>query len=160
MRKSLEFAEIRGRLQDAEVELAELRQSAPESPPQPLVHRSGERWLVLEMLPEVRSVFQISSDGVHGDLSVRGKMSRKWTDAVRAEGVDSTGHCLHGSVVQQQSSYQGLEGKRPASLGLDVSEEHSRSSINLFMTSRRRQRQSCRLFEVLARMFLSTVHLV
>ena len=31
-----------------------------------------------------------SSARVHGDLSVRDILSRKWTDAVRAEGVDST----------------------------------------------------------------------
>ena len=53
MRKSLEFAEIRRRLQDAEVELAKLRQSAPKRPPEPLVLRSRERWLALEMPPEV-----------------------------------------------------------------------------------------------------------
>ena len=53
VRKSLEFAEIRGRLQDAEVELVKLRQSVPKSSPQPVVLRSGERWLVLEILPEV-----------------------------------------------------------------------------------------------------------
>ena len=53
VRKSLEFAEIRGRLQDAEVELVRLRPSVPKSSSQPLVLRSGERWLVLEMLPEV-----------------------------------------------------------------------------------------------------------
>ena len=52
VRKSLEFAEIRGRLQDAEVELVKLHQSVPKSPPEPLVLRSGERWLVLEMQPE------------------------------------------------------------------------------------------------------------
>ena len=49
VRKSLEFPEIRGRLQDAEVELVKLRQVHPK----PLVLRSGERWLVLEVLPEV-----------------------------------------------------------------------------------------------------------
>ena len=70
---------------------------------------------------------------------MRGKTPRKWTDAVRAEGVDSTDHGLQGSVV---------------------SEEHSRWWINLFMTSRRWQRESCRMLQVLARMFLSTVHLV
>ena len=43
VRKSLEFAEIRRRLRSAK-----LRQSAPKSPPEPLVLRSGERWLVLE----------------------------------------------------------------------------------------------------------------
>ena len=53
VRKSLEFAEIRGRLQDAEVELVKLRQSVPKSLSEPLVLRSGERWLVLEMLPHV-----------------------------------------------------------------------------------------------------------
>ena len=53
VRKSLEFAEIRRRLQNAEVERVKLRQSVPKSPPEPLVHRSGERWLVLEMPPEV-----------------------------------------------------------------------------------------------------------
>ena len=42
VRKSLEFAEIRRRLQDAEVERVKLRQSAPKSPPEPLVLRSGE----------------------------------------------------------------------------------------------------------------------
>ena len=75
-------------------------------------------------------------------------MSRKWTDAVRAEGVDSTdrrlqGHDrgLQGSVVRQQSSYQGLQEKRAASLASGVSEEHSRSSMNLFMTSRQWQRE-------------------
>ena len=52
-RKNLEFAEIRGRLQDAEVELVKLRQSVPKSPPEPLVLRSGERWLVLEMPPQI-----------------------------------------------------------------------------------------------------------
>ena len=52
-RKSLEFAEIRQRLQDAEVELIKLCQSVPKSPSKPLVLRSGERRLVLEMLPEV-----------------------------------------------------------------------------------------------------------
>ena len=40
------------------------------------------------------------------------------------------------------------------------SEDHCRSSINLFMTSLRLQRESCRLFQILARMILSTVHLV
>ena len=53
VRKSLDFAEIRRRLQDAEVELAKLRHSAPKSLPEPLVLRSGERWLVLEVPPEV-----------------------------------------------------------------------------------------------------------
>ena len=53
VRKSLEFAEIRRRLQDAEVEPVKLRQSVPKSPPEPLVLRSGVRWLVLEMPPEV-----------------------------------------------------------------------------------------------------------
>ena len=42
MRKSLEFAEILGRLQDAEVKLVKLRQSVPKSPSKPLVLRSGE----------------------------------------------------------------------------------------------------------------------
>ena len=37
----------------AEVELVKLRQSVPKSPPEPLVLRSGERWLVLEMPLEV-----------------------------------------------------------------------------------------------------------
>ena len=46
--KSLEFAEIRVRLQDAELKLVKLRQSS-----EPLVLSSGERWLVLEMQPEV-----------------------------------------------------------------------------------------------------------
>ena len=54
-----------------------------------LVLRSVERWLVLEMIPEV-DLSSRPSAGVHGDLSVRGKMSRKWTDAVCAEGVDAT----------------------------------------------------------------------
>ena len=53
VRMSLEFAETRRRLQDADVELVTLRQSAPKSPPEPLVLRSGERWLVLEVPPEV-----------------------------------------------------------------------------------------------------------
>ena len=53
VRKILEFAKIRRRLQDAEVERVKLRQSAPKSHPEPLVLRSGERWLVLEMPPEV-----------------------------------------------------------------------------------------------------------
>ena len=53
VRKSLKFAEIRRRLQDAEVELIKLRQSVPKSLSEPLVLRSGERWLVLEMPPEV-----------------------------------------------------------------------------------------------------------
>ena len=50
VRKSWEFAEIRRRLRDAEVELVKLRQRVPKSP---LVFRSGRRWLVLEMPPEV-----------------------------------------------------------------------------------------------------------
>ena len=58
VRKSLEFAEIRVRLQDAEVELVKLRQSVPKSSSEPLVLRSGERWLVLEMLPEVDLSFR------------------------------------------------------------------------------------------------------
>ena len=58
VRKSLEFAEIRRRLQDAEVELVKLRQSVPKSPSEPLVLRSGEKWLVLEMLPEVDLSFR------------------------------------------------------------------------------------------------------
>ena len=37
-----------------------------------------------------RSVVQGLSAGGHGDLDVRNNMSWKWTDAVRAEGVDST----------------------------------------------------------------------
>ena len=49
VRKSLEFAEIRVRLQDAEVKLVKLRQSVPKNLSEPLVLRSGERWLVLEM---------------------------------------------------------------------------------------------------------------
>ena len=53
VRKSLEFAEIRVRLQDAEVKLVKLRQSVPKSPPEPLVLTCGERWLVLEMLPDL-----------------------------------------------------------------------------------------------------------
>ena len=53
VRKSLEFAEIRRRLQDAEVELVKLRQSVPKSLPESLVLRSGERWWVLEVPPEV-----------------------------------------------------------------------------------------------------------
>ena len=54
VRESLEFAEIRRRLRDAEVERVKLRQSVPKSrPPEPLVLMSGERWLVLEMPPEV-----------------------------------------------------------------------------------------------------------
>ena len=73
VRKSLEFAEIRGRLQDAEVELVKLRQ--------PLVLRSRERWLVLEMPPEVdlSSTLRVPD---YDDLGVRGMMSRKRTDAV------------------------------------------------------------------------------
>ena len=70
------------------MELVKLRQSVPKSPPEPLVLRGGERWLVLGVLSEVD--LSSRSAGVHGDLSVRGKMSRKCTDAVRAEGVDST----------------------------------------------------------------------
>ena len=58
VRKSLEFAEIRGRLQDAEVELVKLRQSVPKSPSERLVLKSGERWLVLEMLPEIDLSFR------------------------------------------------------------------------------------------------------
>ena len=58
-RKSLEFAEIRGRLQDAAVELVKLRQSVPKSPSEALVLRSGER-----LPPKV----------------VRGKISWKRTD--------------------------------------------------------------------------------
>ena len=80
VRKSLEFAEIHVRLQDAEVELVKLRQSVPKSPSESLVLRSGERWLVLEMLPEVDLSLQGSSAGVHGDLGVRDKMSRKRAD--------------------------------------------------------------------------------
>ena len=53
VRKSLESAEIRRRLQDAEVEHVKLRQSVPKSLPEPLVLRSGERCLVLDMPPEV-----------------------------------------------------------------------------------------------------------
>ena len=52
MRKSLEFAEIRVRLQDAEVKLVKLRQSVPKSL-QNLSFPGAERWLVLEMLLEV-----------------------------------------------------------------------------------------------------------
>ena len=37
----------------AEVKLVKLRQCVPKSPSEPLVLRSEERWLVLEMLPEV-----------------------------------------------------------------------------------------------------------
>ena len=48
VRKNLEFTEIRRRL-----ELVKLRQCAPKSSPEPLVLRSGERWLVLEVPPEV-----------------------------------------------------------------------------------------------------------
>ena len=58
VRKSLEFAEIRVRLQDAEVKLVKLRQSVPKSLSEPLVLRSGERWLVLDMLPEVDLSFR------------------------------------------------------------------------------------------------------
>ena len=53
VRKSLKFVEIRRRLQDAEVELIKLRQSVPKSLPEPLVLRSGVRWLVQETPPEV-----------------------------------------------------------------------------------------------------------
>ena len=53
VRWSLEFAEIRRRLQDVEVELVKLRQSLPKRFPELLVLGSGERWLVLEMPPEV-----------------------------------------------------------------------------------------------------------
>ena len=52
VRKSLEFAEIRVRLQDAEVKRVKLRQSVPKSL-QNLSFPGAERWLVLEMLPEV-----------------------------------------------------------------------------------------------------------
>lgn len=85
VRKSLEFAEIRRRLQDAEVELAKLRQSAPKSPPEPLVLRSGERWLVLEVPPEVDlssrpRVPEFMETWVwEGDPDI---LPRKWTDAV------------------------------------------------------------------------------
>ena len=58
VRKSLQFAEIRVRLQDAEVVPIKLLQSLPKSPSEPLVLRSGERWLVLEMLPEVDLTFR------------------------------------------------------------------------------------------------------
>ena len=56
--KSLEFAEIRVRLQDADVKLVKIRRSVSKSPSEPLVLRSGERWLVLEMLPEVDLSFR------------------------------------------------------------------------------------------------------
>ena len=93
VRKSLESAEIRRRLQDAEVELAKLRQSAPKSHPEPLVLRSGERWLVLEMPPEVDLSYRprvpkfMGTWVWEGDLDI---LPRKWTDAVRAQGVDPT----------------------------------------------------------------------
>ena len=35
-----------------------------------------------------------AGDAAYGDLSVRDEMSRKWTDAVCAEGVDSTDRWL------------------------------------------------------------------
>ena len=56
--KSLEFAETRGRLQNAEVKLVKLRRRVSKSPSELLVLRSGERWLVLEMLPEVDLSFR------------------------------------------------------------------------------------------------------
>ena len=40
------------------MELVKLRQSVPKSPSEPLILRSGERWLVLEMLPEVDLSFR------------------------------------------------------------------------------------------------------
>ena len=58
VRKSLETSEIRRRLQDAEVELVNLNQSVPKSPSETLVLRSGERWLVLEVLLEVDLSFR------------------------------------------------------------------------------------------------------
>ena len=99
MRKILEFAEIRARLQDAVVELVKLRQSVPKSPPEPLVLRSGERWLVLEVLPEV-------------DLSSRPRVLEfveTWVREARCLGSGQR-QFEQGSVVQQQSSYQRLEG--------------------------------------------------
>ena len=87
MRKRLEFAEIRRRLQDAEVELVKLRQSVPKSPPEPLVLRSGERWLVLEMPPEVDLSSRTSSAGVHEDFGVQTKTQTKtWTRIMLEQG--------------------------------------------------------------------------
>ena len=45
---------------------------------------------MLEMQPEVDLSSRPRVPEFHGDLGVRGKMSWKWTGAVRAEGVDST----------------------------------------------------------------------
>ena len=81
VRKNLEFAEIRVRLQEAEVELVKLRQSVPLSPSEPLVLRSGERWLVLEMLPVV-------------DLSCRVQVLEfmvTWVGETRCLGSELTG---------------------------------------------------------------------
>ena len=83
VRKSLEFAEIRRRLQDAEVELVSFGrvcQRITENLSLSGAERDG--WC-LRCYPR-------SSVGVHLDSGVRGKMSRKRTDEVRAEGVDQT----------------------------------------------------------------------
>ena len=61
---------------------------------------------------------------------------------VRAEGVDSTGIAdFKDQLSNKRARTKDSEGKRAASLGSGVSEDHSRSSINLFMTSRRWQRE-------------------
>ena len=70
------------------MELVNLRQSMPKSPG---TSRSQERrdGLLLEMPPEVDLSFRPPCWS-SWRLGCEGKMSRKWTDAVRAEGVDST----------------------------------------------------------------------
>ena len=54
--KNMGVAEIRGRLQDAEVERVKLRQSVRQSPPEPLVLRNLECWSSWKLGCERRDV--------------------------------------------------------------------------------------------------------
>ena len=76
-------------------------------------------------------------------------MSRKWTDVVCAEGVD-----LNRPLTTQQiadfknqlfnsTRTKGSKGNEQQVLVQGDCGDHSRSSINLFMTSRWWQRESC-----------------
>ena len=87
VRKSLEFAEIRRRLRSPS--FARVRQRVFRN----ISFSGAERWLVLEVPPDIDLPYRLRVPEFtetrvwEGDPDI---LPRKWTDAVRAQGVDPT----------------------------------------------------------------------
>ena len=91
-----------------------------------------------------RPIFQTSSAGVHGDLVWEGdpdKMSRKWIDAVRAEGIDSTDDWLQKQLSNNGARTKDSKGNEQQVL-VQVSARSTadRRSISLWLRGGGRER--------------------